>query len=171
MENDYKAILSQIVTDDIREVLICGIENGLHLYKEIDRESRSKLGDYASNTETRTLFSCLCHELERACNTSTCNMEAHSERRTSSVFVEIATESMLLHLHNSSNTELPQYAKDKLQEMNAAISTDKRNYILLSYRAEKGQMLTKVSIVLKSADGKTLCSEPLEGTWCQPAAA
>ena len=170
MGNNYKTVLSQIITDDIREVLILGIENGLHLYQEIDSVNRSVLGDYATNVENRTLFSCLCHELECTCHASPCNIQAHSEKRTSSIFVEVETENMLLHLHNC-NSELPQYAKDKLQEMNSTISADKKNYIQLCYCAEKGQLLTKVSIVLRGADGKILHREPLVGTWCQAPAA
>ena len=170
MKNDYRAILSQIVTDNVREVLVSGIENGLRLYNEIDSVNRSVLGDYASNVENRTLFSCLCRELEQACNASASNINAHSEKRTSSVFVEIVTDNMLLHLRNY-GTELPQYAKDKLEEMNGTISPDKKNYIQLCYLAENGQLLTKVSIFLKDADGKTLNSEPLVGTWCQASVA
>ena len=157
MVNAYKAILSQIVTDDIRKLLIRGVESGLRLYQEIDSTNRSKLGDYASNLENRTLFSCLCFELERACNESACNTTAHSEKRTSSVFVEIDTENMLLHLRNV-KTDLPQYTKDKLLAMNGTISPDKKNYIQLCYLAENGQLLTRVSIVLMDANFVLLSS-------------
>ena len=158
-----EAVLPQIITEDIRASLICGIENGINLHETLNEMNREQLGVYAGNIQTRNLFSCLCAQLEAVCSWNK-HIETSSHRKTSSIFVEIQTEHMLLHLRNEASA-MPQYVKDNLKKYNTTFSLASMNYIQLVYKAEKGEVLKKADLVVMDENTHEVYREELAGSW------
>ena len=161
--NQVIAVLPQILTPDIRSVIRQGIEDGLVACDTLDENNREVLGDYATNIQTRNLFSAICAELQKVINTSSCGLKACSHKKTSTTYIEIEAPNLVMHLRNEVS-ELPQYAKEKLSN-NTTFALGKTNYIQLVYKATKGEILEEVSYLVMDKDENDVYREVIEGSW------
>lgn len=162
-KNQVVAVLPSILTDEIRTVIQNGIENGLALCDKLDADNRTALEEFASNTNTRNLFSSLCIELKRAIEASSCGLSACAQKKTSTTYIEITSPNLIMHLRNE-NSALPQYAKDELSK-NTHLSPEKPNYIQMVYKATDGEILKEVTYLVMDEDGKEVYREKVEGSW------
>lgn len=161
--NQVVAVLPQILTQEIKEVIQCGIEEGLIFYGDRESRNRDELGDYALNVQTRDLFSSICRKLEDTIGESDTVLQAKSQKKTSSVYVEITSPNLVMHLRNE-NSPLPIYAKERL-EANARFALDNVNYIQLAYKASNGEMLQEMSYLVMNEEGEEIYRETIDGSW------
>lgn len=164
-KNQVVAALPSILTEEIRTVIQNGIENGLALCDKLDADNRDALEEFASNTNTRNLFSSLCIELKRAIAASTCRLSACAHKKTSTTYIEITSPNLIMHLRNEISA-LPQYAKDELSK-NADFSPETPNYIQIVYKATDGEILKELAYLVMDENGKEVYREPIEGSWSE----
>ena len=162
-KNQVIAVLPQILTQEIREVIQRGVEAGLAFYGEREFHNRSELGDYVLNIQTRDLYSSICKKLEDTIRESDTVLQAKSQKKTSSAYIEITSPNLVMHLRNETSS-LPLYARDKL-EANARFAADNRNYIQLAYKASNGQVLEEVSYLVMNEKEEEIYREVINGSW------
>ena len=157
------AVLPKILTPEIREVLQRGVESGLELYNKLDENNRNALEEFASNVETRDLYSSICIQLKRTISEANCGIKVEVNHKTSSTYIEISSTNLIMHLRNETSC-MPMYMKEKLP-CNDNFSLGKKNYIQLVYKAKNGTMIEQVSLFVMDQNGKAVYSETINGSW------
>lgn len=145
--------LSAVLTDEVQAILVHGIEEGIEIYRRLSEERVEQLGFYAQNSQTRDIFSALCHGLEETIKRAR-SLTLRFEQRhiTSSYFLEIRNANMVIHVRNE-NSRMPSYMLNAC-EQNKGFRSDKPLYCVIAFSGRNGKVVSSVDIVVYDANGR-----------------
>lgn len=164
---DALRLIHTILTDEVKQTICAGIDNGVELFQKRDRSNRSDLGEYASNARSRDFFSCLCKCISDAVNESQIeHFSAECKNAKNSHYVEIKGDQFLMHLHKAGSKEWPEYIKKSIRN-NKSFNNGDSVYFLIIYKVRSDNSLQSIAFNVVNPKGSAIYQETINGIWQQ----
>lgn len=132
--NEARAVLNQIMTNEIRTALSTAISHGFEKYNRIRiSEDYDSLGMYKNNQAKRLLYSCVCRCLEDEIN-GNYGLIAECERNTNSYKTYIHNDDVVIDVFDEKHDNKRKFQNSRFS-LNRKLAGKK--YIIIIYYGDK----------------------------------